>query len=93
MSSGYPLRSIRGARRCGVRRLSVVTAVILGGASLAGGRGTILGTVLGVLILGTLNNGLTLMNVNSFWQDVAREVLLLVAVGFNQLRLRLVADR
>ncbi len=73
--------------------LSVVTAVILGGASLAGGRGTILGTVLGVLILGTLNNGLTLMNINSFWQDVARGVLLLAAVGFDQLRLRLTADK
>ncbi len=73
--------------------LSVVTAVILGGASLAGGRGTITGTVLGVLILGTLNNGLTLMNIDSFWQDVARGVLLLAAVGFDQLRLRLQADK
>lgn len=72
--------------------LSVVTAVILGGASLAGGRGTILGTVLGVLILGTLNNGLTLMNIDSFWQDVARGVLLLAAVGFDQLRLRFLSD-
>lgn len=69
--------------------LSVVTAVILGGASLAGGRGTVAGTVLGVLILGVLNNGLVLMNINSFWQDVARGVLLLAAVGFDQLRLRL----
>ena len=73
--------------------LSVVTAVILGGASLAGGRGTIIGTLLGVLILGTLNNGLTLMNINSFWQDVARGVLLLAAVGFDQLRLRLTGDK
>jgi ribose transport system permease protein len=46
-----------------------------------------------VLILGTLNNGLTLMNINSFWQDVARGVLLLAAVGFDQLRLRLTADK
>lgn len=73
--------------------LSVVTAVILGGASLAGGRGTIVGTVLGVLILGTLNNGLTLMNIDSFWQDVARGVLLLAAVGFDQLRLRFLSDK
>lgn len=73
--------------------LSVVTAVILGGASLAGGRGTILGTVLGVLILGTLNNGLTLMNIDSFWQDVARGALLLAAVGFDQLRLRLTDNK
>jgi ribose transport system permease protein len=73
--------------------LSVVTAVILGGASLAGGRGTVLGTVLGVLILGCLNNGLTLMNIDSFYQDVARGALLLTAVGFDQLRLRLVGDK
>jgi ribose transport system permease protein len=69
--------------------LAVVTAVILGGASLAGGRGTILGTVLGVMILGVMNNGMTLMNIDSFWQQVAQGCLLLFAVGFDQLRLRL----
>lgn len=69
--------------------LSVITAVVLGGASLAGGRGTILGTVLGLLVIGTLNNGLVLLNVSSFWQDVARGVLLILAVSFDQLRLRL----
>jgi ribose transport system permease protein len=69
--------------------LAVVTAVILGGASLAGGRGTIFGTVLGVMILGVMNNGMTLMNIDSFWQQVAQGCLLLFAVGFDQLRLRL----
>lgn len=68
--------------------LAVITAVVLGGASLAGGRGTILGTVLGVLILGILSNGLTLMNIDSFWQQVAQGCLLLLAVGFDQLRQR-----
>jgi len=72
--------------------LSVVTAVILGGASLAGGRGTILGTFIAVVILGVLNNGMTLMNLDSFWQTVARGVLLLAAVGFDQLRLRVTED-
>ena len=72
--------------------LSVVTAVILGGASLAGGRGTILGTLIAVLILGVLNNGMTLMNLDSFWQGVARGVLLLAAVGFDQFRLRVTED-
>ena len=43
----------------------MVTAVILGGASLAGGRGTIIGTVLGLLIIGVLNNGLILLNVST----------------------------
>lgn len=72
--------------------LSVVAAVILGGASLRGGRGTITGTVLGVLILGTLNNGLTIMSISSFWQDVARGCVLILAVGLDQVRLRLRGD-
>jgi len=70
--------------------LSVIAAVILGGTSLSGGKGTIAGTLLGVLILGTLNNGLTLLNVSSYYQEVARGVVLLLAVGLDQLRLRLV---
>ncbi len=69
--------------------LSVIAAVILGGTSLSGGKGTITGTLLGVLILGTLNNGLTLLNVTSYYQEVARGVVLLLAVGLDQLRLRL----
>lgn len=69
--------------------LTVVTAVVLGGASLAGGRGTVLGTVLGLVIIGVLNNGLVLLNVSSFWQDVARGTLLILAVSFDQLRQRL----
>ena len=69
--------------------LQVVTAVILGGASLAGGRGTILGTVLGLLIIGVLNNGLNLLSVDAFWQQVAQGSLLIAAVSFDQLRIRL----
>ncbi len=69
--------------------LSVIAAVILGGTSLSGGKGTIAGTLLGVLILGTLNNGLTLLSVSSYYQEVARGVVLLLAVGLDQLRLRL----
>ncbi|MGW3955408.1 ABC transporter permease [Streptomyces sp. NPDC004752] len=69
--------------------LTVVTAIVLGGASLGGGRGTIQGTLVGLLIIGVVNNGLTLMNVNSFYQQVASGSLLILAVGFDQLRLRL----
>ena len=69
--------------------LSVVSAVVLGGASLYGGRGTILGTILGVLILGTVNNGMTLIGLSSFWQEVARGVILILAVAFDQLRITL----
>jgi len=68
--------------------LSVIAAVILGGTSLTGGKGTIWGTLLGVLIMGTLNNGLTLLNVRSEMQDVARGTVLLLAVGLDQLRQR-----
>ena len=71
--------------------LSVVTAIVLGGASLAGGRGSIVGTAVGLLIIGSLNNGLTLTGVDPFWQDVARGALLIGAVSFDQLRRRLEA--
>jgi ribose transport system permease protein len=69
--------------------LSVVTAIVLGGASLSGGRGTVAGTVLGLVIIGVLNNGLTLLNVTSFWQQVAQGTLLICAVSFDRLRQRL----
>jgi ribose transport system permease protein len=68
---------------------SAVTAVVLGGASLAGGRGSIVGTILGVLVIGVVNNGIVLLGIESFWQDVVRGTLLIVAVAVDQLRLRL----
>lgn len=69
--------------------LSVIAAVILGGTSLKGGSGNMLGTLLGVLILGTVNNGLVLMNVSSFYQMIASGAILVLAVGVDQIRLRL----
>jgi ribose transport system permease protein len=68
--------------------LTVIAAVILGGCSLSGGKGTIVGTLLGVLILRTLDNGLVLANVSSYYQEVARGAVLLLAVAFDQLRKR-----
>ncbi|MFZ4814104.1 MAG: ABC transporter permease [Phototrophicaceae bacterium] len=70
---------------------TVITAVILGGTSLAGGKGTLLGTLVGVIILRTLNNGMTITNVASWWQDVASGTALILAVGFDQIRIRLSA--
>ena len=70
--------------------LTVVAAVILGGTSLLGGRGFILGTLIAVMILGTLNNALVLLGVSSFWQKVTHGCVLLLAVGLDQLRSRAV---
>ncbi len=72
--------------------LTVIAAIVLGGTSLYGGRGSVWGTLLAVLILGTLNNGLTLIDVSSFWQDVTRGVVLMLAVSLDQIRTRALGD-
>nr|WP_280922255.1 ABC transporter permease [Ammoniphilus resinae] len=68
--------------------LNVIAAVILGGTRLTGGEGTISGTVLGVLILGVLSNGLVLLDVNSFWQEVVRGGVIILAVIIDEYRKR-----
>lgn len=60
--------------------LDAIAAVVIGGTSLSGGRGTILGTVLGAIIIGVLNNGLVLLNVSPFWQQVVKGFVILIAV-------------
>lgn len=67
--------------------LLAITGIILGGASLAGGRGTIAGTIIAILILAVLDNGLTLMRITSFWQEVVRGGLLIGAVALDQARI------
>jgi sugar transport system permease protein len=66
--------------------LDVISAVIIGGASLSGGTGTIGGTFVGMLFLGVLINGMTLLNINQFWQYVVRGGLILGAVLLNQIK-------
>jgi ribose/xylose/arabinose/galactoside ABC-type transport system permease subunit len=66
--------------------LQSITAVILGGAALTGGVGGVPGTLIGVLILGTLSNGMAILHVPSFYQTIATGVVLLLAVGLSQLR-------
>ena len=61
-------------------------AVVLGGASFTGGIGTIGGTLIGAIIIGVLNNGLNMLNVASFWQYVAKGVVILLAVMVDVLR-------
>lgn len=60
--------------------LDIITAVVLGGATLVGGRGTIFGTVLGVLIVGVINNGLDILNVPSFYQYLIKGTILVAAI-------------
>ncbi|MCM3651784.1 ABC transporter permease [Metabacillus litoralis] len=66
--------------------LMVIAAVVLGGANIMGGRGTILGTVLGVLLLGIIQNGLILAQIDPFWQKVFTGIIILLAVSFDQLQ-------
>ena len=63
-----------------------IAAVVLGGASFTGGIGTIGGTLIGAIIIGVLNNGLNMLNVASFWQYVAKGVVILLAVMVDVLR-------
>jgi ribose transport system permease protein len=78
--SGQPTSGSQGLE------LQSITAAALGGVSLQGGRGTIVGTILAVILLGVLENGLIILNVNSFWQDIAQGFLLVVAVVIQQRR-------
>jgi ribose/xylose/arabinose/galactoside ABC-type transport system permease subunit len=66
--------------------LQAITAVFLGGAATAGGRGTIVGTVLAVLLVGVLNNGMNLLGVGQFYQRIALGLLLVFAVALSQWR-------
>ncbi|HET6410581.1 MAG TPA: L-arabinose ABC transporter permease AraH [Anaeromyxobacter sp.] len=72
--------------------LDVISACVLGGVSLSGGVGTIVGTLVGVLIMGTVQNVLNLLNVPTFYQYVVRGTVLLLAVLFDQLKQRRAAS-
>jgi len=73
------------AGRTGVGlELDVIAAAIVGGASLSGGEGTILGTVLGVLIIGVLRNGLVLLGISPFWQTTIIGLVIIFAVALDK---------
>jgi len=66
--------------------MNTIAAVILGGISLSGGKGKLAGTILGILILQTINNGLTLLSINAYWQMVVSGSVLLLAVLIDVVR-------
>jgi D-xylose transport system permease protein len=68
--------------------LDAISAAIIGGTSLTGGRGRVFGALVGALLMGSLNNGMSLMNVPTFYQETARGAVLLLAVAADELRRR-----
>ena len=60
--------------------MDAIAAVVLGGTSLAGGRGRIFGTLIGALIIGTLNNGMNLIGISSFYQQIVKGIVIIIAV-------------
>ena len=66
--------------------LDAIAAVVLGGTSLSGGIGSIWGTVIGALIIGVMNNGLTILGLSSFWQYVAKGAVIVLAVLLDKWR-------
>lgn len=81
------LQYVQGVSGAGLE-LTVITAVIVGGAALFGGSGTVIGTIVGVLIIGVLNNVLVLQGVSSFWQTTVIGLVIVAAVAFDALMRR-----
>jgi ribose/xylose/arabinose/galactoside ABC-type transport system permease subunit len=66
--------------------MDVITAVVIGGTSIFGGIGSITGSLLGVMIIGMITNGMLLLEVHSYWQQVAKGLILIIAVGAETLK-------
>jgi ribose transport system permease protein len=69
--------------------LNAIAAVVIGGASLQGGEGTIFGTIIGALIIGVIGNGLNLLQINAFWQQVTIGLVIIIAVIIDRIRFNL----
>lgn len=65
--------------------MDVITGVVLGGVSINGGEGSILGVIVGVLLMSTLQNGMVLMNISEFWQKVVKGIVLILAVSLDRI--------
>ncbi|HEX4166020.1 MAG TPA: ABC transporter permease [Bryobacteraceae bacterium] len=68
--------------------LEAIAAVVIGGGSLVGGEGSVVGTLIGAFIMGLLSNGSDLLGINPYWQQVTIGVVIIAAVGFDELRKR-----
>jgi simple sugar transport system permease protein len=68
--------------------LSVIAAVVLGGTNIQGGRGTIQGTLLGVLLLGMIQNGMILAHIDTYWQNVVTGAIIVLAISFDHIRFK-----
>ena len=66
-----------------------IAAAVIGGASLSGGKGNMIGTIIGAFIIGILNNGLNLVGLSSFWQQVAVGCVIIFAVFLDVIRMKL----
>jgi D-xylose transport system permease protein len=66
-----------------LKELDAIAACVIGGASLMGGRGTVFGACLGALIMASLDNGMSLLNVRDFMQDIIKGSILVIAVGLD----------
>jgi ribose/xylose/arabinose/galactoside ABC-type transport system permease subunit len=68
--------------------MDVIAAVVIGGTSMGGAEGTIWGTLIGAMLMGVLRNGLNLLGIDSFWQQIAMGVVVILAVTVDALRSR-----
>lgn len=81
----YTSRLSSGVPSLGVGfEMQAITAAVIGGASLAGGQGSIWGTLIGAMIIGILNNALNLLNINTYYQSIATGAVVLLAVLFDR---------
>ena len=71
--------------------LNAIAAVVLGGTSLMGGRGSVGGTIIGAFVIGVLSNGMILEGVSSFWQRVIMGTIIVLAVMIDQLQTRFIS--
>jgi ribose transport system permease protein len=87
----YNVRFTNGAANAGdAVLLDSIAAVVIGGASLFGGEGRIMGTVIGALIIAIIQNGLVILGINPFWQFIAVGTVIILAVLADQARARVI---